>query len=58
MNGKTYYWCTKHRAWTLHKQEECRLAEDAADESMEIDAALAAMIEEEELQDSDEDSNV
>jgi hypothetical protein len=57
MNGKEYHWCTKHMAWTLHKQDECRLAEDNGDEGMEIDAALAAMIEEEENQDSDEDSN-
>jgi hypothetical protein len=25
VNGKTYYWCAKHDAWTLHKPDECRL---------------------------------
>ena len=24
-NGKTYHWCLKHRAWGIHKAEECRL---------------------------------
>ncbi len=21
--GKTYYWCPVHHAWTLHKPDEC-----------------------------------
>jgi hypothetical protein len=21
--GRIYYWCTKHKAWTMHKDEEC-----------------------------------
>ena len=24
-NGKTYHWCPHHKAYTLHKPEECRL---------------------------------
>ena len=24
-NGKTYHWCPHHKAYTLHKLEECRL---------------------------------
>ena len=27
VNGKTHHWCHKHKAWTLHKPEECRLKE-------------------------------
>ena len=23
--GKTYYFCPKHKAWCLHKPEECRI---------------------------------
>ena len=31
VNGKTYHWCPKHKAWTLHKPEdECRLKEHVA----------------------------
>jgi hypothetical protein len=22
-NGKTYYWCPNHKAWTIHRAEEC-----------------------------------
>ena len=21
--GRVYYWCTKHKAWTMHKDEDC-----------------------------------
>ena len=24
-NGKTYHWCPFHKAYTLHKPEECRM---------------------------------
>jgi hypothetical protein len=59
MNGKTYYWCDGHEAWTLHKPSECRKMIPAGPgDEMEIDPALAAMILEEEEQDSDGDSNV
>ena len=27
--GKTYYFCTHHNAWTLHKPSECRLGDNA-----------------------------
>ena len=30
VNRKTYHWCPKHKAWTLHKPEECRLKEHVA----------------------------
>ena len=26
--GKTYYFCPKHKAWTLHKPSECRLGDN------------------------------
>lgn len=32
-NGKTYYWCPKHNAFTLHKPEECRLGDDTSNNS-------------------------
>ena len=25
VDGKTYHWCVKHKAWVLHKPAECRL---------------------------------
>ena len=25
-NNKTYHWCPYHRAYTIHKPEECRMA--------------------------------
>jgi len=25
VDGKTYHWCVKHKAWVLHKPNECRL---------------------------------
>jgi hypothetical protein len=27
-NGKTYYWCPKHKAWTIHRPEECTKSND------------------------------
>ena len=56
-NGKTYYWCSKHKAWVLHKPNECKLPDDAdAGADMEIDASLAALIAEEEYDGSDDES--
>ena len=33
--GKTYYWCPKHKAWTLHKPSECRLGEHSNNNNSE-----------------------
>jgi hypothetical protein len=52
MDGKTYHWCKKHIAWTLHTPAECRLELQAPqrpreqpNESLQIDQrALATMI--------------
>jgi hypothetical protein len=27
-NGKTYYWCPNHKAWTIHRPEECTKSND------------------------------
>jgi hypothetical protein len=27
--GKTYYWCTNHQMWCLHKPSECKLREES-----------------------------
>ena len=32
VSGKTYHWCTKHKLWTLHTPEECRLENSATSE--------------------------
>ena len=24
VDGKTYYWCSNHQAWTRHKESECK----------------------------------
>jgi len=26
--GKKYYWCVRHKAWTLHSLQECRKSEE------------------------------
>ena len=26
-NGREYHWCGKHKAWTIHKQEDCKMKE-------------------------------
>ena len=39
--GKTYYWCTHHKKWTLHKSAECRLNKD--NQSAEEHANLQAV---------------
>ena len=52
-NGKTYYWCTKHNLWTLHKASECKLEspkEDAqnkeeVEHKLQLKQALMAMEE-------------
>ena len=31
VGGKTYFWCTHHKKWTLHKPEDCRLNPNAKD---------------------------
>jgi hypothetical protein len=28
LKGKTYYWCTNHQLWCLHKPSECKLKEE------------------------------
>eukprot|EP00978_Attheya_sp_CCMP212_P009441 scaffold22332_cov61-Attheya_sp.AAC.2 len=50
VNGKTYYWCTKHNAFTLHKPEECRLevgSPASGVDSLSISQALVGAIEKE-----------
>jgi len=56
--GKTYYWCYKHKQWTIHKPEECRLKGKKADEDRKIkkekgkNHALKMRVYEAALQDS------
>ena len=33
VNGKTYFWCPTHQAWTIHRPEECKLNTDQAKSS-------------------------
>ena len=33
VENKKYYWCPKHKAWTLHKPSECRLGENSNDDN-------------------------
>ena len=35
VENKTYYWCPKHKAWTLYKPSECRLGENSNDDNSE-----------------------
>ena len=30
VNNKQYYWCLHHKAWTIHKPEDCRLQDRTA----------------------------
>jgi hypothetical protein len=60
VNNKTYHWCDKHNAWTLHKAEDCRLEKDSpapVQDSLTISQALVGAIEEEddEHEESDEE---
>ena len=49
-NGKTYHWCPKHKAWTLHKPEDCRISNHSVHDA-EVDA------EELEADNEDDDSD-
>jgi hypothetical protein len=42
VNGKTYYWCPKHLAWTLHLPVDCRMDEVTEDVATPNAEALAA----------------
>ena len=48
---KTYHWCPKHKAWTLHKPSECRLKDPSDNEGKDDKnftfASASATIEEE-----------
>jgi hypothetical protein len=45
VEGKTYHWCPKHSAWTLHLPSACRMGEAVkTDEpSSQVDQAIAAI---------------
>eukprot|EP00978_Attheya_sp_CCMP212_P019046 scaffold52887_cov69-Attheya_sp.AAC.2 len=60
VNGKMYYWCTKHNAFTLHKPEECRLEVDSPAsgvDSLSISQALVGAIEEEDEEEEDDEDD-
>mmetsp|Transcript_89540 Transcript_89540/g.175255 ORF Transcript_89540/g.175255 Transcript_89540/m.175255 type:complete len:518 (+) Transcript_89540:268-1821(+) len=44
--GKTYYWCRHHKKWTLHKTEDCRMANRVATHQPNQVDALQAVYEE------------
>jgi hypothetical protein len=48
VDGKTYHWCPKHSAWTLHLPSACRMGEAVkTDEpSSQVNQAIAAIADE------------
>lgn len=71
VNNKTYHWCKAHKAWTMHKEDECRLKlrdqsptsdnekkgkDKKSDRQAKWMRTLAAICED--LSDSDDDASV
>lgn len=63
--GKTYYWCPKHEAWTAHKPEDCKgkdffrkrddkNSEDGTKDTNRLKLAMQALIDDDETPSSDE----
>jgi len=52
-NGKHYNCCAKHKMWTLHKPEECKLENkpgvDQGKEELQLQDVLTAVMDEEDL---------
>ena len=50
-NNKTYHWCPYHRAYTIHKPEECRMSTKKQKTDKEVEevpvAGMTAVYEDE-----------
>jgi hypothetical protein len=64
VNGNTYNWCLKHKAWTLHKPSKCRLegsskmrhGEQGEGEGLlRLNMAMMGVVDSNEESDSDKD---
>jgi hypothetical protein len=58
VNEKTYHWCKKHKAWTLHSPQECRLKEESSNEDeggLQMDQAMTGILESDSEYDSQEE---
>ena len=58
VNGKTYHWCDKHKAWTLHTNNECRLSADNGEgttEGLTLNQALVDFDEDSESEDEEDE---
>ena len=53
VEGKTYYWCINHQAWTIHTEAECTFEPDAPSNNSKFKQALTTVIET--ITDSDEE---
>jgi hypothetical protein len=41
-DGRTYYWCVHHMAWTMHTPKDCRLRKECKGEKVANFATVAA----------------
>jgi hypothetical protein len=55
VTGKTYHWCVKHLAWTIHTPESCRLGEEKESPPEEKKLSMTKSLKAVEMEDSDED---
>jgi hypothetical protein len=46
-SGKTYHWCLKHQAWTIHSAEDCYLKAPVEAKEATVEKAVATETEEE-----------
>ena len=59
VNEKTYHWCLKHEAWTLHSPENCNKRDTAAEtpqsqQSLQLNTALMSIMEDVQDEDNEE----
>jgi hypothetical protein len=63
VKGKTYHWCPKHTAWTIHTPEQCNLVttskpssdNESADKVLTLNAALQAVVDDDSSQSSQQE---
>lgn len=59
VNEKTYHWCLKHEAWTLHSPDNCNKRDTAAEtpqsqQSLQLNTALMSIMEDVQDEDNEE----
>jgi hypothetical protein len=55
VTGKTYHWCIKHLAWTIHTPESCRLDDEKTIPPEEKKLHMTKSLKAVEMEDSDDD---